>query len=255
MAIGRTNAGGGNTFLPNLLDNSDFQYFVAQAGLGGNHGTQAYAGDRWILDSGTVTGTENTNADGYSAITLNGTIRQIVAEPPTGQYACAVEMVSGTATIAYADGEVTITSSGGVLKNAGLYAGPRAPKYMSKGYAATLAECQKYFYKVSTVAMLNGYISKDSKRVLFNIYLPRMRILPSLASPLPQVTIRTVTGYSSIAGNTSPFGTPILQGLEDYDRDGGSTPVWFEFSEKIGTNNTPAVTRLRESGLAFSADL
>ena len=38
----------------NILDNSDFTNLVAQAGIGGNHGTIAYAADRWILDSGTV---------------------------------------------------------------------------------------------------------------------------------------------------------------------------------------------------------
>lgn len=156
MAIGRTNAGGGSTFLPNLLDNSDFQHFVAQAGVAGKHGTQAYAGDRWILDSGTVTGTESAYGNGYSGITLNGTIRQIVAEPPAGEYACAVEMVSGTATIAYANGEVTITSSGGVLKNAGLYAGSRAPKYVSKGYSAELMECQRYYFGTP---LTNSYLS------------------------------------------------------------------------------------------------
>lgn len=180
MAIGRTNAGGGSTFLPNLLDNSDFLHFVAQAGVGGNHGTQTYAGDRWILDSGTVTGAWNANGNGHSTITLNGTIRQIVAEPPTGQYACAVEMVSGTATIAYADGAVTITSSGGVLKNAGLYAGSRAPKYVPKGYGAELMECKRYYKDyIAWSAITTAYIDWEGK---LQIYIPMdipMRINPT----------------------------------------------------------------------------
>lgn len=160
----------------NLLDNSDFQHFVAQAGVAEKHGTKAYAGDRWILDSGTVTGTENANGNGYSGITLNGTIRQIVAEPPAGQYACAVEMVSGTATIAYADGEVTITSSGGVLKNAGLYAGSRAPKYVPKGYSAELLECKRYYLKGAFPATIGPTYGGDG---VFTIAVDKMRVSPT----------------------------------------------------------------------------
>lgn len=95
----------------NLLDNSDFLHFISQAGIGGFLGTQDYAGDRWILDSGTVAGNKNTNGDGYFGITLNGTIRQIVSsllETATVK----IEMVSDTAAISYANGEVTITSAG-----------------------------------------------------------------------------------------------------------------------------------------------
>lgn len=174
------NIADGSTHPQNLLDNSDFEHFVAQADVGGNHGTQAYAGDRWILDSGTVTGTGNVYS-GFSGITLNGIIRQIVANPPAGQYACAVEMVSGTATIAYADGEVTITSAGGVLKNAGLYAGSRAPKYVPKGYTAELMECYRYYwYTGYTAASFNGY-ANGTTQARATLPLPvRMRKNPTL---------------------------------------------------------------------------
>lgn len=134
----------------NLLDNSNFEQFIAQAGIGGAHGTQNYAGDRWILESGAVTGTANENDNGYSAITLNGTIIQIVANPPAVGTP-ALEMVSGTAFVTYdADaGEIAITSEGGVIKNVGLYEGEYAagsePKYQPKGYAAEWAECRNYF--------------------------------------------------------------------------------------------------------------
>ena len=127
----------------NLLDNSDFTNLVAQAGIGGNHGTIAYAADRWILDSGTVS---------YAAgvgLTLNGTIRQKLEFPPTGETSAFVGMASGAASISYADGAVTITSSGGVLKWAALYKGEYTaetlPEYQPKGYGAELAECQRYY--------------------------------------------------------------------------------------------------------------
>lgn len=127
----------------NFLDNSDFTNLVAQAGIGGNHGTIAYAADRWILDSGTV----SYEAD--VGLSLNGTIRQKIEHQPAGQTSAFVGMESGAASISYADGAVTITSNGGVLKWAALYEGEYTaetlPEYRPKGYAAELAECQRYY--------------------------------------------------------------------------------------------------------------
>ena len=129
----------------NLLDNSDFTNLVAQAGIGGNHGTVAYAADRWILDSGTVS---------YSAgvgLTLSGTIRQKLEFQPTGQTSAFVGVASGEASISYTDGAVTITSSGGVIQWAALYANEYTaetlPDYQPKGYGAELVECQRYFIR------------------------------------------------------------------------------------------------------------
>jgi len=168
----------------NFLDNSDFTQFVAQAGIGGKHGTQAYAGDRWILDSGSVTGTANANGNGYSGITLNGTIRQVLANPPaTGTP--VINMVSGTATISYTGGEVTITSAGGVIKNAGLYEGTYAadskPKYRPKGYGAELAECILYFRVLKSMSNIAyGLQAADAWLTSFALS-PPMRVTPSLA--------------------------------------------------------------------------
>lgn len=128
----------------NYAHNSDFTQFIAQAGVGGLHGTEAYAGDRWLLDSGTVTGTANADGNGYKNIILNGTIRQKVENPPASGKA-KVETVSGTATVSYANGELTITSSGGTLKNVLLCAAETLPEYQPKGYGAELAECQRYY--------------------------------------------------------------------------------------------------------------
>lgn len=201
--------------IPNLLDNSDFAHFVAQVGVGGNHGTQAYAGDRWILDSGSVTGVANANGDGYSTITLNGTIRQIVANPPAGAHVCAVEMVSGTATIAYDDGEVTITSSGGVIKNAGLYAGSRVPKYVPKGYQAELAECLRYYYcykryKVGSSEIMDvptcSLVMSNDKAILVNIPLSEpIRVVP---------TVRIISTDWNIGGGKQT--TPVIESVSAY---------------------------------------
>ena len=128
----------------NLLDNSDFTNLVAQAGIVGNHGTVAYAADRWILTSGTVSYAADTG------LTLNGTITQKLENAPAAAYPY-VGMVSGTASISYADGAVTITSSGGVIQWAALYANEYTaetlPEYQPKGYGAELVECQRYFIR------------------------------------------------------------------------------------------------------------
>ena len=126
----------------NWLDNSDFTNLVAQAEIGDKHGSVAYAADRWKLTSGTVTYTAGTG------LTLNGTITQVLEKAPTGG-SCFVGMASGTATIALNGNTITITSSGGVIKWAALYAEKYTeatkPEYQPKGYGAELLECQRYF--------------------------------------------------------------------------------------------------------------
>lgn len=177
----------------NLLDNSDFLHFIAQGGIGGYHGTQAYAGDRWILDSGTVTGTANENGEGYSNITLNGAIRQKVASAPSVA-SVGIEMVSGTAAIAYADGEVTITSAGGVIRGALLCEGENLPEYQPKGYGAELAECRRY-YRSSQI--YNLYCYADGYLFGFGFELP-MRIVPTITV----VSVADAT-WTAVSGTTT----------------------------------------------------
>lgn len=170
----------------NLLDNSDFTQFIAQAGIGGAHdNADAYAGDRWILDAGEVTGTENSNGNGYSGITLNGTIRQKLPAVPD-ICTVGVSMVSGTADISYADGEVTITSAGGVIRNAWCYPAEYAadcvPAYRPKGYAAELMECKRYYYNSTTVTEGRWNIANVDSRGYVMILIPvgiTMRVSPS----------------------------------------------------------------------------
>lgn len=144
------------TSYKNLADNSDFQHWVAQAGIGEKHGNQAYGGDRWMLTSGSITGKENADSDGYSNITLNGTLVQVVPSPPKTATPF-IEMVSGTAEISYdaTVGEIIITSAGGVIKNVLLLDGvwADAPEYVSAGYAVELAKCQIYYRYIATLAL------------------------------------------------------------------------------------------------------
>ena len=171
----------------NLLDNSDFTNLVAQAGIGGNHGTIAYAADRWILDSGTVS---------YAAgvgLTLNGTIRQKLEFPPTGETSAFVGMTSGEASISYADGSVTITSSGGVLKWAAMYCGVYSdatmPDYQPKGYGAELAECQRYYYQIKAdwKYIASGICTSATLAKIPIKLQTAMRINPTVTIPDPSL--------------------------------------------------------------------
>lgn len=179
----------------NILDNSDFTNLVAQAGIGGKHGTVAYAADRWILDSGTVS---------YAAgvgLTLNGTIRQKLEFHPTGNATAFVGMASGEASIRYEDGAVTITSSGGVLKWAAMYGGVYSaatmPEYQPKGYGVELAECQRYYYDV----FINAWIPKNDYNYSMTFLHP--------------VSMRTTPSVTIYNGNGEILSTPFASVIND----------------------------------------
>lgn len=173
----------------NYADNSGFTQWVAQPGLCKSHaGSVAiYAGDRWILDSGNVSGVANENGNGYSNIKLNGTIRQIIANPPAVG-SVFVDMVAGTAEAVYENGKVTITSNGGVIRNVllceGQYTEANRPKYQPKGYGAELAECKRYYYRsYGETISNNGMLLRSAFATnrLVGVDMPcEMRITPTV---------------------------------------------------------------------------
>ena len=180
----------------NLLDNSDFTNPVAQAGVGGSHGNQAYALDRWILTSGSVSQQVGVG------LTLNGTITQKLEHPPTGTVGAFVGMASGQASISYSGGAVTITSAGGIVAWAALYDGTYTeqtmPDYHPKGYAAELLECQRY-YRIINLSGLMGYV-RDVNTLAFNINVSGMRLA------VPTFNITSVDN-AVIPGSFFPFGS------------------------------------------------
>lgn len=183
----------------NLLDNSDFTNLVAQARIGGNHGAVAYAADRWILDSGTV------SYEAGVGLTLSGTIRQKLEFPPNRETSVFVGMASGAASISYADGAVTITSSGGIIKWAALYEGAftaeNLPPYVPKGYAAELAECRLYYRPQQMYCLYcysGGYV------VGINFEPMRPGVIPTPVN----VKAQSMTG-DAIAGETNIVVTQI----------------------------------------------
>ena len=164
----------------NLLDNSDFTNLVAQAGIGGKHGTVDYAADRWILTSGTVSYSEGTG------LTLNGTITQKLENAPNVAYPY-IGMASGAASISYEDGAVSITSSGGVIKWAAIYTteytADTLPPYMHKGYAAELAECLRYYWRLDFTGaptLGTGWSYGTNTRISLTLPMP-MKKTPMLS--------------------------------------------------------------------------
>ena len=230
----------------NILDNSDFTNLVAQAGIGGNHGTIAYAADRWILDSGTV------SYEAGVGLTLNGTIRQKLEFPPTGETSAFVGMASGAASISYADGEVTITSGGGVLKWAALYGGVYSaatmPDYQPKGYGAELLECQRYYFKYAGTYLTSGFLTTSATRYYFSIFMPvTMRVIPSCT--MVGWKARTVDGYSKYT--SSSFIAPTS--LNVWHMSGNNLSVSDTIQTAVDTNNTIMAYEIK--GLECSADL
>ena len=158
--------------LTNLLHNADFTQMVAQAGVSAVHGggSATFAGDRWELVSGTVTAAANINGNGYGSVTLNGSIRQKVENMP-GTWTAGVVTLAGRAEATYENGWFTITSEGGVLDSAYLYAGEHttAQKPVARGYAAELLECQRFYVRLEAFGALSyhGYaFGTDVARIM-----------------------------------------------------------------------------------------
>ena len=208
----------------NLLDNSDFTNLVAQAGIGGNHGTQAYAADRWILTSGTVSYEKGVG------LTLNGTITQKLEWWPASTKSF-VECASGTATIKRSNGTVTITSSGGVLKNAacypGVYTDDEKPNYCPKGYSEELRECLRYYQKTQYAACYGFAFSSQTVYAFWS--LPgSMRATPTFVmSDNFQLAVR-------------PNGNQYTVGKEDI-----SLIDWYGYYARI---------RIRQGSMGISVD-
>ena len=227
----------------NLLDNSDFTNPVAQAGIGGNHGTQAYAADRWILTSGSVS--QQTGV----GLTLNGTITQKLEHPPAGTVSTFVGMASGQASISYSGGTVTISSAGGVIAWAALYEGTYTeqtkPEYRPKGYASELTECKRYFVQMgglmesAPVAMAYCRTATIAKCYLT---IGIMRTPPSFF----------YTGKYKILGSVSQAG---LSGITMNLYSGGIVDLNFEAKDLILWETVGIVADAGGLVLGFSADL
>lgn len=201
----------------NLLDNSDFRNPVNQRGFVSGESVAAYNYfiDRWI------NGEKSSIAPNMSSngIKPNGAFYQLLdslASYIGRNMTFAIGLSSGDIVIAsgtltdVTDNDMTIFnttdgsnqilvgSDGGMwyvridypsstIRWAALYEGSYTadtlPPYVPKGYAAELAECQRYCYKLSDTAFY-GFVGESNKTayVYFDL-LRAMRTTPSYTSP------------------------------------------------------------------------
>lgn len=198
-ADGSTEWLGSNKPVRNLLDNSDFSHPVAQAGQNAMHGANKYVCDRWI----TWEQEDATFSNG--AITLSSLIDQnvdISFFDTSKRYTIAIGLADGTIstnTGLLSDNIGTYVSAcffgkhidrwfariggGQTVKWAALYEGSYTadtlPPYTPKGYAAELAECQRYYLSIRPSA---GFVNSAASGAYFQAASAiRMRAIPSVA--------------------------------------------------------------------------
>lgn len=193
-------------YLPavNLLDNSDFRNPVMQSGFNSLHGSDTYVFDRW-LNVVNIAATHGVDGLTIMADELNQRIKQRVkADHLIGKMlTLAVYKSDGTVVASSAVMpsdisntsflwtqksniylilshrvsnclEVELSTSVGVnatIKAVALYEGSYTvetlPPYVPKGYAAELAECQRYFRCLSGDPTTSGYVAST----VTNIYI------------------------------------------------------------------------------------
>lgn len=214
-ADGNTEWLGSNKLVRNLLDNSDFSHPVAQAGQNAMHGATKYVCDRWI----TWDGQDATFSNG--AITLGSLIDQnvdISFFDTSKRYTIAIGLADGTIstnTGLLSDNIGTYVSAcffgkhidrwfariggGQIVKWAALYEGSYTadtlPPYTPKGYAAELAECQRYYQACATLQLPIKNPDVDTNNIFQNSvqFFEPMRIAPTINAAVGNSEYGTIT--------------------------------------------------------------
>ena len=244
----------------NLLDNSDFRNPVNQRGQA-TYTEAGYTFDRWrTWDNGNV-----TVNDGY--IFHDTPLYQYIGEKydPTKKYTFAVKNTNGNIYTCtgylneetYSNGLNISPNNGNPyvriwvenrVKNLvwavlyeGEYTAENLPEYQPKGYAAELAECQRYFVRTDSIGM--GYAhAYDGSGAYGFIPLPtKMRV------EQPTITYNTMNIGTGAYGESFASVTGIQQ---VYSRGNGVT-FWISASGLTGGK----VYLLSANNLQISADL
>lgn len=199
-ADGSTEWLGSNKPVRNLLDNSDFTNPVNQRGQTSYvSGQKEYGIDRWFLWSTDGTGTQTIN-DGSITVAPHTASNMVMAQrlkkgylDSSKHYTRAVRYVDGTIGIGgaviqnqstnYDVVDVIVESSEKTILWAALYEGSYTadtlPPYVPKGYAAELAECQRYYLSIRPSA---GFVNNAASGAYFQTASAiRMRAIPSVA--------------------------------------------------------------------------
>lgn len=255
----------------NLLDNSDFTNPVNQRGQ--TSYTGGYTIDRWVLY-----GTDNLTIN-HGYITVSGDLYQYIPADviPDGMYTvCAckrdgtivsfsrlstavVDWYNGLAFGLDSSGEkIAVGLRSGEYVWAALYEGSYTaetlPPYVPRGYAAELAECQRYYYVTKSNFYITGYVTLSAKMILSTTMheLTRMRVKPTVSCN-GKVVVRTVSGYSTAEGFTTADGGDVSTLSSFNVSDGyGLSLVFVDTVSSV--NNSPAAL-LFKSKVEFFADL
>lgn len=186
----------------NLLDNSDFRNPVNQRGSTSYSGA-VYTIDRWrtwiaddsvAVNDGYITVTGNGIHQYFGADIFNDAIYTFAAKKTDGTivvYARNAKddyVENGNLGFGYetSSGNVTVKLFQGSYVWAALYEGSYTaetlPPYVPKGYAAELAECQRYYYRMNlnnAPCLGTGWAYRTNNRI--PIALPMtMRITPTV---------------------------------------------------------------------------
>lgn len=248
---------GSNKPVRNLLDNSDFTNPVNQ------RGQTSYAGSGYSIDRWKSWVDSNTLTIGNGCIITNGKYAQYVEGLSDSEYSAFAMQSDGT-LIQIGTGYESANNwryaalPAGTYKWAALYEGSYTaetlPPYTPKGYAAELAECQRYYkilYAPNSVydVVLNGMITDDSKVVAVNAPITNMRITPT-ATLNGSIIIRGIAGYINDSYSGVEANVSAKKGAIMFEKKDGTS-----YTKNV-TNNTPIQVNLTAgSKIELSADL
>lgn len=265
----------------NLLDNSDFRNPVNQRGKTTYTDLYyQYCIDRWVT-AGTTFNVATRTITGTGELVENIKLYQILPDGATvigNKYTLAAKINNNIYTLSFInDSSKQLSTDFGYLLfwydssiveirlnpgvsivvdwvalYPGAYTADTIPEYQPKGYAAELAECQRYCYILKNFAV-SGYFTasaKDFQSDSINA-VSNMRATPTLAIN-GTIVVRTVSGYSTASGFDTSIGgdASLLSGVRV-----GSNGIRISFPDAATSVNNSCGS-INISGTAvFSADL
>lgn len=201
----------------NLLDNSDFTNLVNQRGE--TTYTTNYGFDRWRIYSAD---TSMAQGSGYMAVTGIVVVQNLSNIDESAIYTMAakktdgtIDIASGTFSAGAASGGISFNSSTVAMPSVflsagnwvwaalykGQYTADTLPEYQPKGYAAELAECQRYFQVVPFRSNYNMPVAAGTRFSATAARIPL--IFPQDFRISPTMTIDDTVTLNVVNGGTA----------------------------------------------------
>lgn len=279
---------GNGKFVKNELDNSYFRDFINQRGASSTEGTWSYGIDRWIcvgtagqlvwhnsdhIALGALRGITQPLTNKYRFI---GKVWTLAVMDTSGNLSVVSSMFGGDNQAVYGvqNGlEIRLYSVGNsdlayfnvnnissdtnlfkYLAWAALYEGAYTaetlPAYVYKGYAAELAECQRYFIRIGSGYYPWGYsLSPNNTDTQYRVSIP-----------VP-VTMRTATPTVTVGGTISNMVLAVgssfarVNGIVGSNAYANFVGVMFSTASAIGTAGTAVLYATGAAHMDISADL